>query len=193
MIEKRNKLKNYKISVIVPVFNAEMFLDKCINSIIDQTYKNLEIILIDDGSKDNSLVLCNEYAYKDNRIKVIHKENGGVSSARNTGLDNCVGDLVAFVDSDDYLEPNTYEKCVDLFAKKQVDMVRYSLIQENNVKKKAEKIQYDKSSIYPKDEILGWVLDYKLLGNVYCWIVKKELIQNTRFNENIHLRGRFII
>ena len=92
------------ISVIVPVYNVEKYLNKCIDSIINQTYKNLEIILVDDGSQDSSGKICDEYTKKDNRIKVIHKENGGVSSARNIGLNNATGEWIAFIDADDWVD-----------------------------------------------------------------------------------------
>lgn len=96
---------NGKISIIVPVYNAEKTLDRCVDSLIRQTYSNTEIILVDDGSKDCSLELCNRYAEKDGRIKVISKANGGVSSARNAGLDNAAGEFIMFCDSDDWAEP----------------------------------------------------------------------------------------
>lgn len=95
---------NNLLSVIIPVFKAEKSLCKCIDSIIRQSYKNLEIILIDDGSPDNCPAICDDYARKDNRIKVIHKQNEGVSCARNTGLENASGEYIAFVDSDDYID-----------------------------------------------------------------------------------------
>ncbi len=98
-----------KISVIVPVYKVEKYLARCVDSIIDQTYKNLEIILVDDGSPDGCGAMCDEYAKKDERIKVIHKENGGLSSARNAGLDIATGDYIAFVDSDDRITPDAYE------------------------------------------------------------------------------------
>ena len=95
---------NNKISIIVPVYNAERYLSRCIESILAQTYTEFELLLIDDGSKDDSGEICDEYAKKDSRIQVIHKENGGVSSARNAGIDKAKGDWVAFVDADDYIE-----------------------------------------------------------------------------------------
>ena len=107
-------MKNVLISVIVPVYNVEKYLEKCINSIKNQTYKNLEIILVDDGSPDNCPALCDSLAKTDDRIKVFHKENGGVSSARNLGLENATGEFVAFVDSDDYLEKTYYADMVNL-------------------------------------------------------------------------------
>ncbi len=97
------------ISVIVPVYNAEKYFDICVQSIADQTYKNLEIILVDDGSPDNCPAICDKWAKKDSRIKVIHKENGGVSSARNTGIENANGAYIGFVDSDDYIELDMIE------------------------------------------------------------------------------------
>ncbi len=90
-----------KISIIVPVYNVEKYLKECIESILSQTYKNIEIILIDDGSTDNSGKICDEYLKKDSRVKVIHKENGGLSDARNTGIEIASGKYIGFVDSDD--------------------------------------------------------------------------------------------
>ena len=95
-----------KISVIVPVYNTEKFLQRCIDSVLAQTYQDFELLLIDDGSKDSSDTICDEYAAQDTRVKVFHKENGGVSSARNVGLDNARGEWITFVDSDDYIEEN---------------------------------------------------------------------------------------
>lgn len=98
------------ISVIVPVYNVELYLEQCLNSIINQTYKNLEIILVNDGSTDNSGVICDLYANIDNRIIVIHKDNGGVSSARNAGLNVAKGNFIGFVDPDDWIADDMYEK-----------------------------------------------------------------------------------
>ena len=99
---------NPLISVIVPIYNRELYLEKCIESIVSQTYSNLEIILVDDGSPDNCPAICDEWAKKDSRIKVVHKENGGVASARNAGLSAATGDYVAFVDGDDFIAPEMY-------------------------------------------------------------------------------------
>ena len=97
-----------KISVIVPVYKVEPYLRKCLDSIINQTYRNLQIILVDDGSPDNCGAICDEYASKDSRIEVIHEENGGVSAARNAGLKLAAGDYIGWVDSDDWIEPDMY-------------------------------------------------------------------------------------
>jgi len=97
------------ISVIIPVYEVEAFLHKCIDSVIGQTYRELEIILVDDGSPDNCGDVCDEYAAVDSRIKVIHKQNGGLSDARNAGLDAASGEFIGFVDSDDHIEPDMFE------------------------------------------------------------------------------------
>ena len=110
------------ISVIVPVYSVEEYLEKCVNSIINQTYKNLEIILVDDGTPDNCGKICDEFALRDNRVKVIHKTNGGLSSARNAGLDIMTGDYVAFVDSDDWIEDNMYECLLNNLVEFDADM-----------------------------------------------------------------------
>lgn len=98
------------ISVIVPIYKVEAYLDECVRSIIDQTYPHLEIILVDDGSPDNCPAMCDEWAKKDSRIRVIHKPNGGLSDARNAGIDAATGDYIAFVDSDDFIKPDMLEK-----------------------------------------------------------------------------------
>ena len=110
------------ISVIVPVYNVEKYLNKCVDSIVNQTYTHLEIILVDDGSPDNCPVICDEWAKKDSRIRVIHKENGGLSSARNAGLDIMTGILVGLVDSDDYILPDMYEKLYNAMTENDADM-----------------------------------------------------------------------
>lgn len=110
------------ISVIVPVYKVEKYLDECVRSIVNQTYRNLEIILVNDGSPDNCPQMCDDWAKRDARIRVIHKENGGVSSARNAGLDVCGGEYVAFVDSDDWLEPDMYETMLR-YVKKDVIVI----------------------------------------------------------------------
>ena len=114
---------NPLISVIVPVYNVEEFLPKCVDSLLTQTYRNLEIILVDDGTKDNSGEICDAYAARDSRIRVIHKENGGLSSARNAGIDIAGGEYLSFVDSDDWIEPQTYEWMLELVRKYDVKLV----------------------------------------------------------------------
>ena len=134
------------VSVIVPVYKVEGYLDECIQSIISQTYTNLEIILVDDGSPDRCPKMCDEWAEKDSRIKVIHKVNGGLSSARNVGLDEASGDYISFVDSDDFFDPKMYEELCD--GIKRYDNVGISAI-------RFLKYVDGKSEIYNKE----WVHD----------------------------------
>ena len=101
---------NPKVSIIVPVYNVEKYLDRCMDSLLNQTLKDIEIIMVDDGSPDNSPVMCDRYAEKDNRVKVIHKKNGGLGLARNSGLEIAEGEYVAFVDSDDFVDIVAFEK-----------------------------------------------------------------------------------
>ena len=102
-----------KISIIVPIYNVEKYLPGCIDSILKQTYENMEIILVDDGSPDNCPAICDEYEKKDTRIRVIHQKNSGLSGARNTGIDNAQGEYLIFVDSDDTVEPTMVEEEVE--------------------------------------------------------------------------------
>lgn len=113
---------NPLISVIVPIYKVEPYLRKCVDSILAQTYSNLEVILVDDGSPDNCGAICDEYAVKDARVKVIHKTNGGLSDARNAGMAVMQGQYVAFVDSDDWIEPQMYQRLYDLLIEYNADM-----------------------------------------------------------------------
>lgn len=115
--------QNPLISVIVPVYNVEAWLPRCVDSILSQTYEKLEILLVDDGSTDDSGAICEEYAKKDTRIQVIHKENGGLSSARNAGLDRASGEYIGFVDSDDWIEPEMYGEMFSLMQKSDAQIV----------------------------------------------------------------------
>lgn len=173
-----------EISIIVPVYKVEAYLKKCIDSILSQTFKDLEIILVDDGSPDECGKICDEYAEKDSRIRVIHKENGGLSSARNAGLDIAAGKYVGFVDSDDWIEPDMYE-------------ILYKITEEN----KAE-IGVVTSKIIYSDRISitgihGLVIHNKLeamkeviVSGLYDEVVwtklfKKEVIGKERFKTGI--------
>jgi len=111
------------LSVIIPVYNVEEYLVKCVESILNQTYRFLEVILVNDGSKDASGSICDDFAAKDSRVKVIHKENGGLSSARNVGLEAAAGEYITFVDSDDWIEADAYKHLMGLIEKYQVKLV----------------------------------------------------------------------
>lgn len=116
------------ISIIIPIYKVEEYLDECISSVVNQTYNNLEIILVDDGSPDNCPMMCDEWARKDSRIKVIHKENGGLSDARNAGLDMATGDFIAFVDSDDWISPDMYEKMLQTILQENADICSCGIV-----------------------------------------------------------------
>lgn len=123
------------ISVIVPIYNVEKYFDRCVDSIINQTYKNLEIILVDDGSPDNCPQMCDDYAKIDNRIKVVHKENGGLSDARNAGMKVATGEYVSFIDSDDYISLDFYETLLETIVDNDSDIVECGVVkfyEDNN-------------------------------------------------------------
>ena len=116
-----------KVSIVVPVYNVEKYLDRCMVSLLNQTLKDIEIILVDDGSSDNCPLLCEKYAKKDERIKVVHKENAGLGLARNSGMKVATGEYIAFVDSDDCIALNTYEYCYLLAKREDLDVVRFQM------------------------------------------------------------------
>ncbi len=153
--------QNVLISVIVPVYNVEQYLPRCVDSILAQTYRNLEIILVDDGTKDASDRICDDYAARDSRIKVIHKENGGLSSARNAGIDIARGEFLGFVDSDDWIEPEMYEQLLKLALQYDVKLVvggRYDFSSRRNEKT---------IGLCPEKEEV--ITGMELLGRVFTW------------------------
>lgn len=170
------------ITVIVPIYNVEKYLKKCIESIINQTYKNLEIILVDDGSSDGSLKICNRYQKNDERIKVVHKENGGLSSARNTGLDIANGDLISFVDSDDYIEPTMLEELKANMDKYGSDISVCNFYKVKGNKKSANKLDQKEFVLKGKEKFIYLQNEYGIL-TVYAWnkLYKKEVFNSVRY------------
>ena len=175
------------ISIIVPIYNVEKYLNKCIDSIIHQTYKNLEIILVDDGSPDRCPQICDEYAKKDSRIKVFHKKNGGVSSARNIGLINSTGKYIGFIDPDDYIEPTMYEELLNTLKKSnaKISMCGYASIKNNKIIN-IETYENLTEKIISSEKFLSDILDCKLLGITCNKLFLKDKNSNLQFNENIH-------
>ena len=179
-----------KISVIIPVYKVEQYLDKCVESVINQTYKNLEIILVDDGSPDNCPKMCDEWAKKDNRVKVIHKKNGGLSDARNVGIENATGTYIAFLDSDDYFDPTYCKTLHNLISKNSADVASTYLnfVYENEEDAK----QHEQPIIEQKDEVVVEGIEViKLLFNpptpyfvMAQKMYKKEIFNNLRFTLN---------
>ena len=168
------------ISIIIPVYKVEKYLEKCINSIIGQTYTNLQIILVDDGSPDNSGKICDKYAKKDSRVEVIHKSNGGLSEARNSGIERAKGKYIGFVDSDDYIKEDMYEVLYNLITRFQADVSICNLYDvvgdEKNIRNINEGIKE-----YNRIDILKEVLMDKNIQS-YAWnkLYKKELFDNLK-------------
>jgi len=181
------------ISVIVPVYKTEKYLHRCVESILMQTYKNLEIILVDDGSPDKCPKICDEYAKKDNRIKVIHKQNGGLASARNAGLDIATGCYISTVDSDDWIESQTYETTMAIMQEHNPDLIKWSYYKVSGENKKiAKKINYTSGFLYgdDKEKFLLDTLSSQAMGNnIVTCLFKREIIINKRIHipENISM------
>lgn len=144
------------ISVIVPVYNVEKYLNRCIQSIVDQTYKNLEIILVDDGSPDHCPQMCDAWAKTDSRIRVVHKKNGGVAAARNSGLVAANGDYIGFVDSDDYISPQMYDELYTLLLKYNADGAACAIVRESS-NGYLEDWSDGSLRLFNKRELLKWI------------------------------------
>ena len=173
------KNSNIKISVIIPVYNVEKFLSQCLESIINQTYKNLEIICVNDGSTDKSLMILKQYEKKDKRIKVINQNNRGSSGARNAGMKIVTGDYITFVDSDDFIDLNVYEKCIESIIKYKPDIVIYQIYFE-----KSKKQRIIKSKIYINDS-LSAINNNNIFPSSCNKVFKKKLLENAHFREDI--------
>lgn len=169
-----------KVSVIVPVYNAENFIHRCINSILAQSYTDFELLLINDGSKDSSGTICDEYAQKDSRVRVFHKKNGGVSSARNMGLDNAKGEYIAFVDSDDYVLDNFLSMANGL----EVDIFVGSFIYNDEI----VSLDENSSNNIAKDVFLAeYLIKTMQIHSVWGKLIKLSSINNykLRFDETL--------
>ena len=172
------------ISIIVPIYKVEKQLKKCINSILNQTFSNFELILVDDGSPDNCGKICDEYEKKDNRIKVIHKENGGLSDARNSGLDIAKGKYIAFVDSDDIIHPRMYEILFQCINKSDSDIVQCKFKKFKNLDEvKDELDNYNETfEEYDNKTAIMDMMDNNNI-NVNSWnkLYKSKLFETLRF------------
>ena len=134
-----------KISVIVPVYKAEAYLHRCVDSLLAQTFQDFEVLLVDDGSPDRSGAICDEYARKDSRVRALHKPNGGVSSARNYGLDHARGKWINFIDSDDWVDARCFEKCISLIEEHHLDLLQFGFARVNE-EGKADFVENKKKS-----------------------------------------------
>lgn len=176
------------ITVIVPVYNVEKWLRRCIDSILGQTYIDFELLLIDDGSTDGSGAICDEYAVKDSRVRVFHRPNGGVSSARNHGLDNVRGKWIAFCDADDYVSPLYLENLFEAANSEDIDLVfNYAIVDRNG---KAEKESYPEKDVR-LNEISELFLHNDLIWHTSTWskLFKSSIIEecNIRYIEDVHI------
>lgn len=174
-----------KISVIVPVYKTEGLLDRCVESIVGQTYKNLEIILVDDGSPDNCPAMCDEWAEKDSRIRVIHKENGGVSSARNAALDIATGDYIGFVDSDDWIEPEMYSSLIQKISEsgKNIALCSYYAVEISGERYECRCV-VDKE-VLGKDDYFRFIVLGGDGGYIWNRLYDADILKEVRFDEDI--------
>ncbi|WP_270568128.1 glycosyltransferase, partial [Clostridium beijerinckii] len=173
-----------KLSIIVPIYNVERYLDKCIDSILNQSFKDFELILVDDGSPDKCGDICNSYSKLDRRIKVIHKQNGGLSSARNAGLDIAVGEYIAFVDSDDWINGDMYDTLYCIAKENNADIVQCRFKKVYNDIEEYVEIS-KKVNIIDKIEALTNLIAYGEMHvqSVVTWnkIYKRMLFDDIRF------------
>lgn len=180
--------KEPMVSVIVPIYNVEKYLKRCIDSILNQTYKNLEIILVDDGSPDNCPEICDEYAKSDKRIKVIHKQNAGVSAARNDGIAFANGDLIGFVDPDDYINSSMYEEMVNYLVSENCDLVSCSFTKfstEDEINNNLDMNLFPKE-ILTRNEAISLSFDKKNKGGiinvVWTLLIRTEIAKSVKFD-----------
>ena len=188
-----------KISVVVPVYNAEKYLDKCINSVLRQKYKDLELILINDGSSDNSLNICNKYKEKDSRVSVINQKNRGSIEARKVGIDICKSEYITFLDADDWLDLNTFEILNKELTRSKSDVVvfnMYKVIGKLGLIKRKNKSRYfTENRIYVDDEIRkelvgAYLFGHPFPGNLGGKIYKSKFLKESgKFLKNIKFLG----
>ncbi len=177
-----------QISVIVPVYKVEPYLHQCVNSVLAQTFTDFELILVDDGSPDNCGAICDEYAEKDSRVRVIHKENGGVSSARNAGLDAAAGNYICFVDSDDTIAPVFLETAYDRVMKDSLDLYMTGIARVNQKGELQKRYQlpdaiFCKEKLHP--DVFVDLLRYCYTSTSCSKLYSRELLQNIRFDTDM--------
>ena len=169
------------VSIIVPVYKTEQYLSRCVNSILNQSYSNIEIILVDDGSPDDCPRLCNEFEEKYSNVKVVHKKNGGLSSARNAGLDVCKGNYISFIDSDDFIEKNFIRRLYESLKKFNADvaMVQYAQVTSES---DLPYVKPQKEKVYKKNDVEKAFLKLKI-DSVCVGLYRAEVLEKQRFIE----------
>lgn len=184
-------MEMYKISIIVPVYQTEAYLDRCVQSIAAQTYRNLEIILVDDGSPDSCPSLCDAWAEKDPRIKVIHKKNGGGGEARNVALDIAEGQYIGFVDSDDYIAPRMYEHLLS-FMTDSIDIVECSYQEAlDDSLMFAEEPNWTHQEYTPHDALSSHINDVLFRQIIWNKLYRRQTIDNIRFPVGTRIDDEF--
>ncbi|MDR3598468.1 glycosyltransferase [Clostridium sp.] len=176
-----------EISVIVPVYNVEKYLEKCVDSILSQTFKDFEVILVDDGSKDRCGIICDKYESLDNRVKVIHKTNGGLSSARNSGLEIASGEYVAFVDSDDWIDKSMYKELYNEAKKHNADIVQCKFIKAKDENVSIYNNESNEAEVIRNLEALCNLYNEKCIETVVTW---NKLYRRYLFNDIVFPNGK---
>ncbi|MBQ6773509.1 MAG: glycosyltransferase [Synergistaceae bacterium] len=187
------------ISVIIPVYKVEKYLDKCIMSVVNQTYSNLEIILVDDGSPDNCPKMCDDWAERDSRIRVIHKENGGQASAKNAGIDIMRGELVGFIDSDDYIAPEMFERLYEVLTENDADLSNCDIlsIRDNGDGSISQEIYFEPFSdqVLSREQALTELANDNLgkLNILVSKLYKSSIFKTLRFTVGVNHEDDLII
>lgn len=176
------------LSVIIPVYKVEDYLRQCVDSVLTQSYRQLEVILVDDGSPDQSGAICEEYAARDPRVRIIHRPNGGLSAARNSGLEIATGDFITYVDSDDWLEPGVYQAVIERFlAEPELDCVGFGVrLVEDQTGRTIEDATRQEELQLTRDQILQFYVryyDYSFPQTVYTKVYRRALVEGLRFHE----------
>lgn len=187
---------NPKISIIVPVYKVEKYLKRCVDSILAQTYTNFELILVDDGSPDTCPAMCDKFAKQDNRIKVIHKENGGLSDARNAGLSIATGEYIGFVDSDDYIDPQMYDILLHCLLEDNADVAICNYIRVNeSYQKITTMLQPSRNKCFSQEEFIQELLQPYGGYFVVAWnkLYRKAIFNDLRFPLGKQHEDEFII
>lgn len=184
-------MESKAISIIIPVYNAERYIEKTINSILNQSFKDIEIVIVNDGSTDNSHNICADYAVKDSRIKYFKRENKGVSAARNYGIDAAKGDWIAFVDADDYIDKDTLKRVYDVIKEDNADVVIFGYVKEKiNAKLTSDFKFTDNVMDYSERNFYCELLfNNKVKGFSWNKVYKKEILdsKNIRFDKDVYI------
>ena len=179
-------MEEKKISIIIPAYNVEKYIAKCLHSVINQSYKNLDVIVVDDGSKDRTGCIIDDYSAKDNRIRAVHQPNGGLPNARNTGMKYANGDYVMFLDSDDWIEPTCCEVIVSEMQKDKADLVFFEYYKEYKNKTVQMKTYPHEKLIYNRD---GGKQEFFLydMRTITAWgkIYSAEILHKCEYNESL--------